>query len=151
MQKKILGIFVCTLLIAVTLPISGTIPTSITKSTINQNSERLLFLGYTSGTNLVLWGANGYPGATVGEPEYGTNDSKGFFIFPLTGLKGRELFPPEEWNVTDAWDIENVRTFPIMSIRWNHEGENRHCYIHFACRSDLRPTTVAEDHFLPET
>lgn len=136
MKKKIISIIMCMILIAITLPIVGTVPSSTSKSAVIQKPDRLLFLGYSSGTTLVLWGANGYPGATVGEPEYGTNDSKGFFIFPLTGLKGRELFPPEEWNVTDVWDIENVRTFPIISIRWNYEGEKHKLFARFFRNDD---------------
>lgn len=126
----------CMILIAIIFPIAETIPSSISKSAVVQESNRLLFFGFSSGTALVFWGANGYPGATVGEPEYVTNDSDGFFLFPVTGLKGRELFPPEEWNVTDVWDIENVWTFPIMSIRWNHEGESHRFYARFFGNDD---------------
>jgi hypothetical protein len=136
MKKKIISIILCMVLITITFPIVETIPISTSKSDLIQKPDRLLFLGYSSGKSLVLWGANGYPGETVGEPEYGTNDSKGFFLFPLTGLKGKDLNPSEEYNITEAWDIEKVRTKPFILIRWKHEGEKHRLFARFSKDDD---------------
>ena len=56
MKKKIISIIMCMILIAITLPIVGTVPSSTSKSAVIQKPDRLLFLGYSSGTTLVLWG-----------------------------------------------------------------------------------------------
>ena len=130
-RKNFLGICVLVLIISSPYSIIGSVRSKDIVSIVAKQSNRVLFSGYAQGSSLLLWGATGYPGAMVGEPEYGTNTSNGMVFISFIGVKGVSLTPSEIWNVSEAWSIEDVWMGSILFVRWSHEGETHVLFARF--------------------